>query len=269
MGDISLILGTVLSQLSIGTFIAAFVVVGLLGKADASVAFRTHLVSFVAGVVGLGAMILHLGHPLLAFNAFFNLGRSWLSREVLFYGGYLALSFVFLICLKLNKENLLKPLGLLSALCGVCAVFVTSMIYTIPGVPAWNSANTPVSFALTAVMLGVSLAFCLSGDQERSAGGAKLVAAAAVVALAVTVVYVTALLGGSDAAAGSAYLMTQNALFWVRLALLAVVGCGAGFLGVKAKGGAVSVTMFGGLFVLLAVSEFIGRFLFFSTIVRL
>lgn len=270
MGDISLILGTVLSQLSIGTFVTVFVLAYLLKKVEPSTAFRAYIVSFAAGVIGLGAMILHLGHPLLAFNAFFNLGSSWLSREVLFYGGYLGLNFLVLVFGKLNKENLMKPLGILASLAGICAVFVTSMIYTIPSIPAWNSANTPVSFILTALLLGVSLAIFVTKVDEGKAGAARVISAAAIVALAVTVVYVTTLLAGVPAGAGSAYLMMENAVFWVRLALLAVTGIGAGYLAYKeAKGKDFSLGVFGVFFALLVVSEFMGRFLFFETIVRL
>lgn len=270
MGEISLILGTVLSQLSIGTFIATFVLAYLLNKVEAATAFRSYLVSFAAGVAGLGAMILHLGHPLSAFNAFFNLGQSWLSREVLFYGAFLALSFVFLLCQKMNKESLLKPLGIVTSIIGVCAVFVTSMIYTVPAIPAWNSANTPVSFALTALMLGVPLALFLTRVKECGAGAARVVSAAAILALGVTVVYVSTLLAGVPAGSGSAYLMMENFMFWVRLAILAVTGCGAGYLAVKsAKGKELSLNTFALFFALLIVSEFMGRFLFFETIVRL
>ena len=81
MGDLSLILGTVLSQVSIGTFITTFVVAHLLKKVDGQIAFKSSLVAFIIGVMGIGTMIMHLGHPLLAMNAFFNLGRSWLSRK--------------------------------------------------------------------------------------------------------------------------------------------------------------------------------------------
>ncbi|MGN0306738.1 MAG: dimethyl sulfoxide reductase anchor subunit family protein [Lachnospiraceae bacterium] len=268
MGDVSLILGTVLSQLCIGTFIATFVVDYFMGKADKGAAFYSYLAAFISGVVGLGAMILHLGHPFLAFNAFFNLGRSWLSREVLFYGGFLGVSFLFLVCLKLKKEGVLKPLGILACLLGVCAVFVTSMIYTIPSIPAWYSANTPISFALTAVMLGVSLAVLLCKPEGMAAGGAKLVGAVAILAFISTLIYVSTLAGGNYAAAGSAYLITQDSMYLARMAILGIVGIYAIYAGIR-KRDTLTSKQFTAFFALLLISEFLGRILFFGTIVRL
>lgn len=270
MGDLSLILGTVLSQIAIGTFITSFVATHLLKKADPKDAFKAIVTAFVVGVLGIGAMILHLGHPLHAMHAFFNLGRSWLSREVLFYGGFLGCAFLYILFCKLSKEGLLKPIGIIASICGVCAVFVTSMIYTIPSIVAWNSANTPISFALTALMIGIPLGIYISKANELAQEGARLVSAFAFVALATTLVHVTTLAASVPAGAGSAHLLMSNGLFWGRLGLLAVVSLFASVTVVKAKDKtAYSINTLVILAAILIVAEFIGRSLFFGTIVRM
>lgn len=270
MGEISLILGTLFSQLSIGVFITGFLLGFVLKKVDEKTSFRTALVSFVIGFVGLVAITTHLGHPLLAFNALFNVGRSWLSREVVTYGGFLGFCFLYVIAQKLNKTQALKPLGIIATVFGIAAVIATSLIYTIPSIPAWDSANTPISFALTSIMLGVSLAFFLCGAYgDSKLGGAMVVGLASFLALVGTAIYVTSLNAGVPAASGSAYLMMNSAMFWLRLVILAAVAVISGV--VIAKKGEVKMftpSLFGVFFALLVVSEFMGRVLFFGTIVR-
>lgn len=270
MGDLSLILGTVLSQIAIGTFITSLVVTCLLKKADPEDAFKAVIVAFVVGVLGIGAMILHLGQPLHAMHAFFNLGRSWLSREVLFYGGFLGCTFLYILFFKLNKGSLLKPIGIIASICGICAVFVTSMIYTIPSIVAWNSANTPISFALTALMIGIPLGIYISKANELAQEGARLASALALAALLTTLVHVTTLAASVPAGAGSAHLLMSNGLFWGRICLLAVVSLFAGVTVVKAKDKtAYSINTLAILAAILIAAEFIGRTLFFGTIVRM
>ena len=270
MGDLSLILGTVFSQIAIGTFITTFVVAYLLKKADGQAAFKSILVAFIIGVLGIGTMILHLGHPFLAMNAFFNLGRSWLSREVLFYGGFLGLTFLYLVCNKLNKENLLKPLGILASICGICAVFVTSMIYTVPSIVAWNSVNTPISFALTALMVGIPLGIYLTKATELVVDGSRLVATFALVAITTTLVHTSTLAASVAAGAGSAHLLLTSPLFWVRLVLLAAACLISFVAAVKAKDKSACPCNYRlVVIILLIAAEFIGRILFFGTIVRM
>ena len=279
MGNTSLMLGTILSQLAVGTFITGYVIDQMLHKAEEKKAFTTSLVAFVAGCLGLIAIITHLGVPAHAFNAFSNLGTSWLSRETLCYALFMALLFVYLLIQKeiviKGKKSALKGLGLVTAVLGLLLAFVTAMIYMIPGVPAWNSASTPVSFVLSAFLMGIPLGVYLSGCEEGRMP-ALLTGMFALCALFVTISHATALQGGNTAQAASGYLMTSSGMYLLRIVLLiaaAAFGLYAGLKGTKkeegASGTAGGATVFLLLFCVLAVSEVLGRYLFFGTIVRM
>lgn len=280
MGHASLIIGTIFSQLAIGTFITGYVIHRWLNRAEEKKAFTTTLVSFVAGCIGLVAIITHLGVPLHAFNAFLNIGSSWLSRETLFSAIFMLLLFVYLLIQKgiIAKESkgALKGLGAVIAVCGLILAFVTAMIYMVPGVPAWNTAATPISFMLSAFLMGIPLGVYLSGYDEAKMP-ALLTGLIALCALFIAVVNVTSLQAGSTAQSASGYLMSGSGMFVFRLILLAAaVLCGLyfGLKGTKQNSGDTEVktqgtTIFLLLFAVLAVAEFLGRYLFFGTIVRM
>ncbi|MEJ7605686.1 MAG: DmsC/YnfH family molybdoenzyme membrane anchor subunit, partial [Bryobacteraceae bacterium] len=69
-----LIVMTVLTQLSVGTF-AALWLTGSQSKVTA-------VIAFVIAAIALGASTLHLGRPIHAYRALKMWRRSWLSREV-------------------------------------------------------------------------------------------------------------------------------------------------------------------------------------------
>ena len=279
MGNMSLILGTILSQLAVGTFITGYVVDQILHKAEEKKAATTSLAAFIIGFIGVIAVFTHLGVPTHAFNALLNLGTSWLSRESLCYGLFMALLFIYVIIQKgiiKDKQSVLKGLGGLTAILGILLAFVTAMIYMVPGVPAWNSASTPVSFMLSALMMGVPLGVYLS-DYREGRIPALITGMAALCAMFVTISHVTSLQAGNAAQSASGYLMSGSGMFLLRLALLAVaVVCGLyyGMKGSRQTGEGAEVKSAGAsvfllLFAVLVVAEFIGRMLFFSTIVRM
>jgi len=94
-----LLLFTLLSQLSIGTFVLLLLVGKLLDKEHQGVnPFLAICGSGAAVVLMAGAQALsmiHLGSPLLGFLAVLNVGSSWLSREILAGGGYFSLAAAY------------------------------------------------------------------------------------------------------------------------------------------------------------------------------
>ena len=262
----NLLCGTLLSQLAVGVFVAGYVL-SLDEEEDSN--FRlAALAALVAGAAGLYFLFTHLGAPADAWNAFRNFGTSWLAREALLYAAFMLL---LLLCLLAGSGKLL---GGLTALCGLALAFATAMVYTLPGVPAWNSAATPISFLLAALLLGIPLAALLSGAGTGGRSCALLVGAAALAALLVTLTQTTALQAAEPAAAASGWLMAGSPAFRLRLVLLAVAALAAfafGLRGGRADGErkAAGIAVFLLLFCLLAASETLGRELFFSTIVRM
>ena len=267
MEHASLMYGTLLSQLAVGTFVAGYALTR--GKEHPRFRLVT-LVALIAGVVGVGVFFTHLGAPANAFNAIRNVGTSWLAREALLYPAFLLL---LVLCLLVKGKEAL--LGGLTALCGLALVLTTAMIYILPGVPAWNSAATPLSFILAAFLMGIPLAALLLKQGGRTC--ALVVGAAALLALVVSLTQATAPQGGEAAAAASASLVAAAPAFRIRLGLLAVAAIASlvfalrkAGAGEPASGNAATATpVFLLLFCLLAVSEILGRGLFFGTIVRM
>ena len=99
---------------------------------------------------------LHLGNPKNATRSLNNLSGSWLSREILAIGIFTASLAVTLILGWLTgTAQYLKYLTVLSSVSGLALLLTMTRIYVMPTIPAWNSWHTPVSFASTALSLGL------------------------------------------------------------------------------------------------------------------
>ena len=188
----------------------------------------------------LGAM-LHLGRPAMAWKALRNLRRSWLSREVLLLSIYGGLAVVAV---------LLPPLAIPAAIVGAAGVFASARLYIVPGRPSWNTPLTVVRFGASALALGPALT-----------GHAGLAAVGATIGVSATALNWLRLGRGDDRPSwGSVQLELRWFRPWtvVRLAtaLMGIVGALAGW--------PVVLVM-----ALLLVSEVIGRWLFFVTVVPL
>ena len=161
--DFSMIVFTVLAQMSVG----AFVVLGVVhlvararGRNAEEVDRLTDPALYAIGVtlvLGLLASVLHLGNPVNVFNVILNVGTSWLSNEIAFGLGFAALGFAFAAAqwFKVGSAGARQVLAGLTALVGLGLVFSMSMIYfTLDAVPAWNTWTTPVQFFITTFLLG-------------------------------------------------------------------------------------------------------------------
>lgn len=162
----SLIFMTVLTQLAVGGFMTLWVG-ELLSR---WVSFLKPLQNFLlygAGgmlaVTGLAlfAAVFHLGRPLHAYKALRMWKRSWLSREVLLFAifSHIGGAYAFL---QLTKHLLdwsipdpaMISLGALVVVSGLAGVYTSAKIYLVPARPAWNTIRTPLRFFLTGFILG-------------------------------------------------------------------------------------------------------------------
>jgi Fe-S-cluster-containing dehydrogenase component/DMSO reductase anchor subunit len=152
----------VLTQLAVGTFAIAQLV-DVAGGAAVAVAL---------GLVALGASLLHLGRPHLAFRAVLGLRRSWLSREIVAFGGFAAAAAL----------AALRPspaLGAIAAGLGIAGVACSVMVYAATRRASWSVGITGAKFALTTAILGAATAHVLTDDPRVAHGfiatlGAKL-----------------------------------------------------------------------------------------------
>jgi len=136
--------------LTIFTFLATILVSTFLASAISG--FEVNIFAFAgAGILATILSTLHLGKPLRAFRAIFNLKNSWLSREIFFFGGFLFGAILYFLFFKFQF------LAWLTGLSGLIAMFSIDMVYQVarPKKPTdMHSADTLLtSLCLTSLFI--------------------------------------------------------------------------------------------------------------------
>jgi len=252
-----LVFMTVLTQLSVGAFAAIWLLQIFGQQARLSIAA---LVSLAVGCVALGASTMHLGRPVHAYRALKMWKRSWLSREVLLFGVFSQVAFVYAALLWLNLPGS-RIVGVLTVLAGAAGVAASACIYLVRPRPAWRSKHTLAEFYLTGALLGPLLAANI-GLGARQWLVAAIVAAAGLQLLNLALKFLW--LVSSDVfelKASARLLSTQlRSLLLVRATLLVLGGI---VLPLQTRSVA-------GLALALAIAfcgEVLGRYLFFVSVV--
>lgn len=251
MHELPLVIFTVLAQTAVG--ITLFATLGMLTNKISQAAFTKALwAALFALIVGGIASTFHLGQPLRAFNVLAGVGRSPMSNEIIstiLFGGFL---FGAVVCSKIGKEGLTKPLSILASIAGVALVFVIPTIYTIETVPQWNTIFTPAYMLLTACTMGAAAVYLVSAE--------RLFAYVAIISLLVGMLMMP--LYFTHTGLSAPVLLEKDMLFWVmRLAF-----AGLAILSLTLIGNAKEKTAaFGSIAVILvAASELSGRVGFFE-----
>ncbi|GEL09205.1 dimethyl sulfoxide reductase anchor subunit family protein [Salisediminibacterium halotolerans] len=217
-----LIFFTLLGQLAAGTFI--LLTAGRLylekhaPKADHSSWFQKSTLS-IAGVMVLAIVMsaFHIGTWSNMLYMIANVGSSWLAREIVFAGLFLAM--VVAVWLTERAGRSMKVLHYLTSAVGIACVYAMASVYATTIIPAWSHVNTYFAHFGTMFVLGVlgaGLCFILfrrdeAGSPEQVGLMKRLAfagAAAVILQLVVLPVYLTGLADGG--AAGTA---TLNILF--------------------------------------------------------
>ena len=258
----SLVIMTVLTQLSVGAFATIWLLQLLGATTGLAVAALTSLAVIA---VALGGATLHLGRPAYAWRALKGWRHSWLSREVLLFTAFTAAACVYTGSLWAGLGGS-ALFGGLTVLLGVAGVTASACIYRVPSRPAWNTPLTLVQFNLTAGAVGSLLAAASSA----SASPASTVRWLAIVtaAMAAAQLVVTALrffrlvTGGSVELADSARLLstTLRMPFIARAVLLVLGGIVLPLVTASAAFSWVALAMAVG-------AEIVGRYLFFVSAV--
>jgi formate dehydrogenase iron-sulfur subunit len=162
-----LVLMLVLTQLAAGVFTADLLFARWF--TDLAPLLRPFHAAFalIIGIVALGASTLHLGRPQFAYRALLGLRTSWLSREILVFGGFAGLAMAYAGLLWSKRLPALGALlgsgagtelaDLLAAgvaLAGLGGVLCSVMVYHVTGRRFWNGLATGVRFFGTSVVLG-------------------------------------------------------------------------------------------------------------------
>lgn len=301
MHEIPMIIFTLFAQMAVG----AFVVLGLIqvsaklsGKyTDAEIDKMTDPAAYAAGatlVAGLAASMLHMNDIFNVFNVFRGVGSSWLSREIVAGIFFAGAGFLFAAAqyFKYGTARLRRWLAAITAVLGVVLVFVMSMIYySLPTVPAWHTINTPFRFYMTTAMLGlfaVGTGLMFAANREAQHTGTlepkvadlvfksqRGIAIAGITVLGLNMI-ATPMHSASlvDAGATHSAAVMGGDIMAVRIALLFV---GAGLLGLflfkhssTDKADRVKVTMtVTAAFVIVFISEFLGRAMFYESMQRI
>lgn len=162
----SLILLTVLTQLSVGGFFSLAAMDLLLpywGLPDHFPKFLRvgSLAMLGTALLALFVSVFHLGRPLYAFRALKMWRRSWLSREVLFFSLFAASAGLYSLWAwsRPLMPDILKLLLMAAViLCGFAGVYSSAKIYMVPARPSWNTPRTLVNFLATSFLLGPLMA---------------------------------------------------------------------------------------------------------------
>jgi len=269
---------TLLSQLAVGTFIVLMFIKAGIGNQDAQASKAVNFGFTVVGPVTLLALIFsvfHLGDPIGAPRSLFNLGSSWLSREILTCGAFLILWIAFWWLSRKGKEG--SVLGWLTALVGLTVIFSMSNIYSSSVRPAWDNSNTYVAFfgaTLAMGVLGASsvIAFAMKGNSYSLTSSKTLKTMAYVGALGVVLpllnipLFISGLKSGGSTAATSAQILTENMGVLAASALFLILGI-ALLLHSLYKEGARPARFAGIIYlalVLVIAGEAMSRYLFYA-----
>ena len=147
--ELPLVFMTVLTQMSVGGTLALFFgeLLSLLGFSNLA-AGDYILAAFIIlpALIGLPLSALHLGRPLLAYKAMKNWRKSWLSKEALALGIYagFGIGSVAAYYFDLKFLNALFILG--AVVTGVYGIYAQSMIYRIKARPSWDRVSTTKRF---------------------------------------------------------------------------------------------------------------------------
>ncbi len=147
--ELPLVFMTVLTQVSVGAFLALF-----LGQLLFSLGFNLPeptlamaIIAFLPAAIGLPLSALHLGRPIMAMSAMKNWKTSWLSREAIALGAYTGLATMVAGMYFLEiKGFLLFLVEAITLAIGIFGIYAQSMIYRIKARPSWNRKSTTKRF---------------------------------------------------------------------------------------------------------------------------
>lgn len=156
-----LVIMLVLTQLSVGAFVVEGMLRWLLplNESNGATTGVAHAVIALAlGLLALGASTMHLGRPMYAFRAIIGLRTSWLSREIIVFGGFAGAAAAYAAATWLlpgeSHEFLRNMLNLGAIVAGMVGVFCSAMIYHDTRRAHWTIEQTATKFALTLLWLG-------------------------------------------------------------------------------------------------------------------
>ena len=277
----ALVAFTLLMQLSVGTVLVVAAVPLLAGRGahPPGRAFDLSLLlAAVAAGLALVVSLFHLGRPEQAWLALINLRGSWLSREIVASVLFAAAAGAFVWQRRGGGDAGTAVVA--AALMGIVVVYTMARLYMVPAQPAWDRVLTPLTFFVSALLLGTVFVLTTPIVAARLGPGAfagplmdpvvgrrltflamSLLAAQGVL----TLLYVLAL-PGEPAATISAASLGQAAT-WLAAARIATAIAAlvlVRVLAIPAPGAPAAIPLAAIAFACVAASELLGRVLFYA-----
>jgi len=156
----ALVVMLTLTQLSAGAFGIALFVERLSGSPAGSPLAQAAFAGALAAIA-LGASVLHLGRPWLAWRAILGFRTSWLSREAIAFALFALLAFLHGV-LASGWLSAYLPMGAAhgvqigAAVAGTAGVFCSVMVYVATRRAQWSGTPTGLKFFGTALVLGAA-----------------------------------------------------------------------------------------------------------------
>ncbi|MEX2382470.1 MAG: DmsC/YnfH family molybdoenzyme membrane anchor subunit [Opitutales bacterium] len=252
--------------------------VGALGAGLASPGVSGPILGGIAALccsLGLAASTLHLGKPFKAWRAFLGLPHSWLSREIVVFGGYFPLlataallPFAPSFVPPLPMAGMIAPIAFVFGLAGV---FCSAMIYHDTRRPFWSLPRSAAKFFGSTWVLGSAAALAVfAATGESVLIPALSVALASALKLGIEARLLSpAVAGGLSPVAGSATLIQRHLGRSMHLRLAAGVFGGLLFpLLCLASGPGLFTAVFAALgFLMCLTGELAERTLYFRAVV--
>ena len=269
MEHMSLTLFSICLQAAVG--IMVFAAIGKLLNKDAI--FKNAMMAAAGlGIIGMLASLLHLGRPLVAFMAIYQVGSSWLSREILFTALFVGLTVlaVLLLLVKPQSKGAITGATLAAAVVGLVEIGFMAAVYSSSSVPLWQGTATFVEFYAAAISMGAIIFLFLS--IQEAAGMKKLLAGAVAAAVMVQVAAVVPNLinlGSNSGVAIQNSLGILSSMAAVSVFQWLFILAGAVLVVWAAKdelSPSVTNTILGSA-VLLLVGQAVARYLFFAAMV--
>ncbi len=152
--ELPLVFFTTFSQIAIGAFLFLTILEARESLERNTVRFCTVVIFFFA-VLSMACSTAHLGNPTGGWRALLGLGHSWLSREILGISTFCGM--VVLYFLTTEKPSLHRLVGIVGSVAGLLSMLSTSLVYTLPARPAWDSPFPLLFFLLTTFAAGPAL----------------------------------------------------------------------------------------------------------------
>lgn len=227
--ELPLVLFTVVGQWAVGIALILAIldqfVPGLAGEKETPILRKAGIMIFPLCALALIFSIFHLGQPLAAYRAITNFGSSWLSREIWSFilFGICSLAYSYIWWKNLGNVTTRRMVGLLTAVVGVIAVSVSSMVYILPARFAWNTWQTTSAFLLTALLLGsltlIATFLADKGTEAQLGNALKMtawIATIALIGIVITLATFAQQSGLSGEQAEAVLLTFSSPLFWIR-----------------------------------------------------